>query len=343
MKTNDKLLHLLNHGFSGHLLGELNESQVNTLYKKLVESKKENKEATTKTETKTYTDYSSGEVSTMKSKGQTINVKDGQVQPLPDGGIRVVQEEDDLENDDISLSLGAKGDDDMALALSNMEITEKFASKAQQKYFWAKGNRSKGKEKEKWCTMADEFQKSTSKKQSKVMPEKIHPEKTVKYKKETKENYLDMVGKAFNKNMGNKIADIRPSVNMGESEIEKGIMRLIEKHLTPKMSKKEFLSLVSEQGTKEKEKERTKEKEKERKHDNPYKPKEGPKTSPKAKKEETNEQGSPTIAPPKPKTPTKPSPSTPYRPKPGPKPAPKAGKENLPNWLSFKSIGINLK
>jgi hypothetical protein len=175
------------------------------------------------------------------------------------------------------------------------------------------------------------------------MPEKIHPEKTVKYKKETKENYLDMVGKAFNKNMGNKIADIRPSVNMGESEIEKGIMRLIEKHLTPKMSKKEFLSLVSEQGTKEKEKERTKEKEKERKHDNPYKPKEGPKTSPKAKKEETNEQGSPTIAPPKPKTPTKPSPSTPYRPKPGPKPAPKAGKENLPNWLSFKSIGINLK
>ena len=52
----------------------------------------------------------------------------------------------------------------------------------------------------------------------------------------------------------------------------------------------------------------------------------------------------------KPKTPnnknkpgTKPGPDTPYRPKPGPEKAPKAKKGNLPNWLTFKSIGINLK
>ena len=288
MKSKNKIDVLLTHGFNKGFLTKLNEGQVNVLYKKLVESKKENKEATTKTETKTYTDYSSSEVNTMKGKGQTINVKDGQVQPLPDGGIRVVQETDDIDNDDL----------DLALALQSKEISEKFESKAQQKYFWAKCDRSKGKEKEKWCKMAQEFSDKTSKKQFKTMPEKLHPEETVKYnkKKETSENYLDMVGKAYNKTMMNKISDIKPSIS-----IEEQISEIIKQHLEPKMSKKDLLSLMSEQG-------------------------------------------SPTIAPPKPKTPTKPSkPSTPYRPKPGPKPAPKAGKDNLPNWLSFKSIGINLK
>ena len=251
MKTKDKVLRLLNHGFNSDLLSQLNENQIEALHKRLVEAKKESKEATTKTETKTYTDYTSGEVNTLKSKGQSINIPaGGQIQPLPDGGMRVVQETDDIENDDISLSLGAEGKNDMALALSNMEMTEKFESKAQQKYFWAKCQRSKGKEKKKWCDMADEFSKSTSKKQYKTMPEKINPEKTVKYKKkkEANENYLDMVGKAYNKNMLNKISDIKPGISWGESEIQKGIMKLLEKHITPKMSKKDFLKLVSEQG-----------------------------------------------------------------------------------------------
>jgi hypothetical protein len=47
------------------------------------------------------------------------------------------------------------------------------------------------------------------------------------------------------------------------------------------------------------------------------------------------------------KTPTKPktTPKTPYKPKPGPKPDPKARKRkgDMPDWLSFKSLGINLK
>jgi len=225
MKTNYKKLTLINHGLSSSLINSLNENQVNALYERLSEAKKEPKEATTKTETKTYTDYSSGEVNNMKSKGQTINVKDGQVQPLPDGGIRVVQEDDDLENDDISLSLGAEGDNDMALALSNMDLTEKFESKAQQKYFWAKCNRSKGKEKEKWCKMADEFQKSTSKKQSENMPEKKHPEKTVKSKKkETKEQF--------------------------EKFLEKKISEMVDNNISPKMTKKDIIETVKKKSKK---------------------------------------------------------------------------------------------
>jgi len=41
---------------------------------------------------------------------------------------------------------------------------------------------------------------------------------------------------------------------------------------------------------------------------------------------------------------TKPKkPGTPYSPKPGPKKNPKARKGDMPTWLSFKSLGINLK
>ena len=83
---------------------------------------------------------------------------------------------------------------------------------------------------------------------------------------------------------------------MEESLIEKKIMSLVEKHLTPKMTKGEFLNLFNEQ--------------------------------------------KPVIAPPKPKEP-KTTPDTPYKPRPGIKPSPKAGE--MPSWLSFESIGINLK
>jgi hypothetical protein len=44
------------------------------------------------------------------------------------------------------------------------------------------------------------------------------------------------------------------------------------------------------------------------------------------------------------KTPTKPKkPGTPYSPKPGPKKNPKARKGDMPTWLSFDELGINLK
>jgi hypothetical protein len=242
MKTNDKLLHLINHGFSGSLLGKLNENQVNVLYKKLVDSKNKviKEQVTTKTTTIQVVGPKGGVVN---KDGKTFEIKPGQ---LP-GTMEVVGEENDLENDDIPLAIGSKGDDNMALALSNMELTEKFASKAQQKYFWSKCNKSKGKQKETWCERAKEFSDKTSKKQFKTMPEKLHPEKTVKYKKkkETNENYLDMVGKAMNNNMKNKIADIKPGLKW-ESEIERGIMKLIERNLTPKMTKRDFIKTIME-------------------------------------------------------------------------------------------------
>ena len=66
------------------------------------------------------------------------------------------------------------------------EMNEKFESKAQQKLFFAKCGDGKTKEQKKWCKLRDEFARSTTKKDYKKMPEKLHPEKTVKYKKKRK-------------------------------------------------------------------------------------------------------------------------------------------------------------
>ena len=47
MKANKKIIDLLNHGFSDSLLSTLNERQVDSLYQRLEESKKETQEQVT--------------------------------------------------------------------------------------------------------------------------------------------------------------------------------------------------------------------------------------------------------------------------------------------------------
>ena len=150
------------------------------------------------------------------------------------------------------------------------EIDEKFESKKQQKYFFAKCGDGKTKEQKKWCKMADEFAKKTN---FAKLPEKK--------KKETNEGYKDMVGGAFNKVMKSKLNQMGLKPTFGESEIEKQILRLVEKHITPKMTKKELVNLIEGDTktapAKPKEKERVKPK-------HPFKPDPDKKGAPKAKK-----------------------------------------------------------
>jgi len=92
--------------------------------------------------------------------------------------------------------------------------------------------------------------------------------------------------------------------------------------------------------TKEKERTKTKEKEKDKERKNPFAPKYNPK--PKAKKEFKEQE----IAPSKPGTKEKtrekePGKKNPFAPKYNP--APKAGKGNMPNWLVWNKLGVNLK
>ena len=131
------------------------------------------------------------------------------------------------------------------------------------------------------------------------------------------------------------VMDVKKSIKEGKDPInlflEEKIVSLLEKHVQPKISKKEFIEMISETETapakpKEKEKERVKPK-------TPFNPKPGVKPAPKAKKKETNEAetAEPIV---KPKTPTT-KPKTPFSPKPGIKPAPKAGKKSIPTWLKW--------
>jgi hypothetical protein len=92
-------------------------------------------------------------------------------------------------------------------------ISEKFESKAQQGFFWAKCNTSKGVKKKKWCEMAKESSDKTSKKQYKDMPEKV-------VKRKTEENY--------------------------EKQLEEQIFNMIEKHIEPSMTKGELLRTIQE-------------------------------------------------------------------------------------------------
>lgn len=137
----------------------------------------------------------------------------------PDGKLKTQLEETDGTESMMKYDAGLDPDQDIP---TESEIKEKFESKAQQGLFWAKCKNSTGKTKEKWCKMAKEFSDSTSKKQYKDMPEKKHPEKTVKRKtkKRTDENY--------------------------EKYLEEQIFNMIEKHIEPSMTKGELLKTIQE-------------------------------------------------------------------------------------------------
>ena len=325
MKTNNrKILQLINHGFSGSLLSDLNEGQINSLHSRLSE------QVTTKIEQTKTTTVPQNIAKTTGADIGNVNVKTD-----PNGNVIATEIGEDA-------TLNVVNDPDASVdgmgMFEDKELQEKFESKKQQKYFFAKCGDGKTKEQKKWCKMAEEFAEKTN---FKKLPEK---------KKETKEtfdmgDYYKKVASTAAGLTKKNLNQISPSVrSMGESELEKRIVRLVEKHITPKMSKKDFLSLVSEQDVAPS-KPRIKEPvTKPNKPGTPYSPKPGPAKAPKAHKHEVDEQE---VAPSKPKTKepiTKPTkPGTPYSPKPGPAKAPKASKGKLPSWLSFKSIGIKLK
>jgi hypothetical protein len=115
-------------------------------------------------------------------------------------------------------------DDRSNMGMSESTINEKFESKAQQGLFWARCNKCSDK-KCKWCKMAKEFSDSTSKKDYKKMPKKIHPEKTVKYKK-----------KKTNENL--------------QKFLEDRIVNIIENNIEPKMTKKDLINTIKKKSKK---------------------------------------------------------------------------------------------
>jgi len=318
MNTNQKKLKLVKEGIKASTLNKMTDNQIDILFGKLNESKKENKEAVTQNVQKTT--YSSGE-----AKGKTFA---GTTTLNADGSVTVTKEGEMKEDDTLNVVQDPDATADGMGMMEEKELEEKFKSKSQQKLFFAKctDKSLSKKEQNKWCKMADEFAKDTN---FAKLPEK---------KKETKESYKDMVGGALNKIAQAKLTQMVPSATIGESEIEKQILRLVEKHITPKMTKKDFIDLVEGDTKTAPAKPKTKPGTTPK---HPFQPDPNKKGAPKAKKSELGEDTK--TAPAKPKTTPGTTPKHPFAPDPNKQGAPKAIKRELPSFLTFNKLGLNKK
>jgi len=101
------------------------------------------------------------------------------------------------------------------------EMTEKFESKAQQGFFWAKCNTSKGVKKKKWCELAKEFSDKTTKKDYEKMPDHVT------------EGFYDL----FKKKTPNQISDFMPICQNTEVLIIKEPKNFIVNYLRRKKKK----------------------------------------------------------------------------------------------------------
>jgi hypothetical protein len=204
MNQNRKIQSLKSEGLSSELLSTLNETQISSLYNRLLESKKKEFEEQTQTgvTTKVTTEKITTVTPTALNSPQGVNIN----------GINLKNQGGQL----VAKELG-----------ENSEMSEKFESKAQQGLFWARCNKCKTDDC-KWCKMAKEFSKSTSKKQYK--------------KKETKEGYLDNVGKKVTDTYAKKFASFTPGLAWGG--MKENYDNIIEKYTEPTMKKRDLLKLI---------------------------------------------------------------------------------------------------
>jgi len=236
MNLNKKIGLLLDNGLSPNFISSLTESKINFLFEKMSKRKEAKEQAASPnvqkvniSATTAYKVPAGGEVDINKVK---ITNQDGIATVTP--------MESEIKEDD---TLNVVNDPDATadgMGMFETDLTEKFESKAQQGLFWARCNKCKSDDC-KWCKMAKEFSKSTSKKQYEKMPKKKHPEKTVKYKKKktneefTMANYFDKLSSVYANNvMGKTIG------NLTKENIE----NIIEKNLKPTMKKRDLLKLI---------------------------------------------------------------------------------------------------
>ena len=351
MKTKKNIEILFENGLTFSTIKNLTPNQVKVLVEKFTKKDEVDEAVTTTQQTGYKTVITPGSQANLNINGADISVD-------PSKGITMMSPTKPV-------GTGEKTEGEMSE--ESQELDEKFESKAQQKLFFAKCGNGKTKEQKKWCKLRDEFASSTTKKDYKKMPEKLHPEKTVPVKK-------------------------RKSIKEEEYEkfLENRIVSLIERHVDPEMTKGELIQSIMEkvnksenfilknpvkntmfqpkgkmktpignlysisgemkEDTKEKERTKTKpgtkerEKTKEPGKGNPFQPKHNPK--PKAKSDELKEMYGTETAPVKPGTKERektkePGKGNPFQPKHNPKP--KAGKSNIPSWLSWNKLGVKLK
>lgn len=339
MNTN-KFANLIRAGISQKTLMDLNESEISTLHKTLIESKIRNEATTVNTQVKK---YSSSEVQDLKNKGESLP-GGSTVKMNGDGSVDITEDGE----------LGEAKKKANPFAICTSQLGKEFKTK--HRSMWSP------KEKEKYERCVRDIKKSPQN-ENKLPIDVLIENKLVsllekyvnpKMKKGDIVNLVNKKGGSM-KSSGSaatETAPAKPKTSPGTKPKTSPGKPKEDNPYSPKVapapkagSKKES----NEQTTapaKPKTSPGTKPKTNpgKPKEDNPYSPKVAP--APKASKKESNEQ---TIAPSKPKTspgikprtsPGKPERDSPYSPKTAP--APKARKP-MPSWMSFDSLGLKFK
>lgn len=223
-KKNIKLL--FDKGFSIKTIRSLSESEINILAKKIL------KEGSIEYGDKDTANRIAPEIAIKNPKakikvmGNKIEVGENQDdftaltrqdytgQKGPHGADDMAPDGMDDDSDNNRSMMNELSDDEIDFMLDviqdkegKKDLDEKFQSKSQQKYFFAKCNDKSlsKKERDKWCKMSDEFAKDTN---FKKLPEKV------------KEENL--------------------------KSLEESVMKIVKKHLPASITKKDLVKLVSE-------------------------------------------------------------------------------------------------
>jgi hypothetical protein len=225
MKNNEKKLFLIKNGLSINLVTDLNEGQVNSLYKRIVESKTGEKCACGCDKDTCKCGPECKKCDCGKQKKET---KEAQITYDP----KVPGDIEKAKQKGINLSADGK---------VTTSLEEKAVSQKQQEFFGVVRAIQKGKlpKKGKAGEAADEM----SKKDVKDFASTKH--KGLPKRKETKEGYFDAVSNAYYKNMSEKMNELPINVTF-ESKLEKDINDIIESTLYPKMSKRDLINLIRE-------------------------------------------------------------------------------------------------
>jgi len=249
MKNKDRIKFLLGEGLSIQTVANLSESQLIVLSEKFKKNKKEETKEDWQKNVDQQVTYTAPMSSASNGKGLQVPPSTDPTKKtmisVSNGNLKVTQAESAEMTEDVTVDkndagageysqdphqvqapdgMGDEGDatidkeEDLA---TESVIREKFESQAQQNFFWGKCNTTRGVQKQKWCQLAREFSDKTTKKDYEKMPEKLHPEKTVKYKK-----------KKTNENL--------------EKFLEDKIVSILENKVKPRMKKSDLVKLVKE-------------------------------------------------------------------------------------------------
>ena len=149
MRTKKDIQMLLESGLSSAFVAKLNDSQMKSLVERF--KKEETKEVVQTTQQSGYkTTITPGTQANLNVNGTDISVD-------PSKGITMMSTDKPVGTGEVT----------------EVDVNEKFESKAQQGFFWAKCNTSKGVKKKKWCELAREFSDKTTKKDYENMPDQV--------------------------------------------------------------------------------------------------------------------------------------------------------------------------